>query len=537
METAIAYIRVSDPKQVVDGNSLTTQEVQVRHLAEHRGYAFDRLFVEPGESAKTDHRPVLQEMLRYCVQKRGQIQVLVVPRIDRLARNAFDYASLKVRLSRIGIRLESVGERIEDSPVGRFTETILASVAQFDNEVRAERSRGGMLQAIQEGRWIFQAPYGYRNIRFNGRATIEPDPEEAEVVRDIFAELAAGALPNELHRRLASKGIRLTRSHFFKLIRNEAYLGVVVAFGERVQAAPPFLPLVSHSVFRAAQGSITKKSWPRTYDRHNPTFPLRGTLKCGCGKFLTASWSAGRTRRYAHYRCLTCPRVNIPVELVHQKFTVTLRQYSLRPNMAERLGLAIAQHVADLQQDVERDRGAAEIELAKVRDLRTAIARKTALGVIPDDLAKEQLAELDTEMRLLGERLNRQAPTLAEINRALDFALGFLSNLGGYWFEGDTSARKRLQRFVFPLGIPFAQLGHNRTAKRRPSAGSKALLVPKLSSVVHQHNETPSLLHAGNRRMTVKEKMEFVLEAYRLFGKPVAPEDDPLLSPRDKSRR
>ncbi|MCW5939863.1 MAG: recombinase family protein [Fimbriimonadaceae bacterium] len=518
METAIAYIRVSDPKQVVDGNSLVTQEIQVRHLAESRGYYFDRLFAEPGESAKTDHRPVLQEMLRYCVQNRARINVLIVPRIDRLARNTFDYASLKVKLNRIGIRLESVGERIEDSPVGRFTETILASVAQFDNEVRAERSRNGMVQAVREGRWVFEAPYGYRNIRFNGKATIEPEPDEAATVRRIFLELAAGAHPNELHQRLTRQGIRFTRSHFFKIIRSEKYLGVIRAFGETIQAAPPFLPLVSQTEFSAAQAAISRKTWPRTYDRDNPDFPLRGTLKCACGQFMTASWSSGRSKRYSHYRCLHCPRINIATSLAHKRFVMTLNSLSLKPSVAERLGRCLAAKMVDWNADVEIERETARKEIVRIEELRAAIARKNALEVIPDDLAKQQLGELEAELRLLRERMARQIPTTEQLDSAIRFAVAFVSNLGSFWIKGDTKLQKHLQRYLFADGIDFAALGQIRTAKNDRLAGTTSTRGPEMSSVVPHRFEIPSLFRLTNvRKMSAIELWESVVDLHQRF--------------------
>src|SRR5690349_746220 len=133
METAIAYIRVSDPKQVTEGNSLVTQERQVREYAKSQGYNLLRVFIERGQSAKSDDRTVLQEMLEFAKQNVGKIQVLMFPKIDRFARHLPDYLDLKARLNRLKIRIDSVGEHIEDTPVGRLTEHLLASIAQFDN--------------------------------------------------------------------------------------------------------------------------------------------------------------------------------------------------------------------------------------------------------------------------------------------------------------------------------------------------------------------------------------------------------------------
>ena len=52
----------------------------------------------------------------------------------------------------LGITLRSVTEPIDDSPTGKLIEGILAATAQFDNDVKAERTRAGMLAAVSAGR-------------------------------------------------------------------------------------------------------------------------------------------------------------------------------------------------------------------------------------------------------------------------------------------------------------------------------------------------------------------------------------------------
>ena len=42
-------------------------------------------------------------------------------------------------------------------------EGVLASFAQFDNDVRSDRTRAGMKGALELGRWTFLAPIGYIN--------------------------------------------------------------------------------------------------------------------------------------------------------------------------------------------------------------------------------------------------------------------------------------------------------------------------------------------------------------------------------------
>jgi len=484
METAIAYIRVSDSRQVIDGNSLATQERQVREYAQSRGYLLDRVFVEPGESAKTENRPVLQELLQFCVEQRGQVQTLIVPKIDRLARNAYDYTGLKLRLAKSDVRLESVGERLENNPVGRFTESILASVAQFDNEIRAERCRGGMVQAVMEGRWVWPAPLGFRNIRFNSKATIEPDPATAPAVVELFCRLAGGSQPREAREWLLQQGVKLGRSQFFRLIRNPAYIGTIEAFGQTNIAVPPFVPLVSRAVFRQAQAAIQPRLFPKTIRRDNPDFPLRGTLRCECGAFLTAGWAHGRSKRYAHYRCKSCHGVNLRREIVHAAFCDELRALEPNPEHLDRLCERILAHCRQDERSLERRRQRVVRQIESLSKLQKGIATKNALGVIPDDLAKEQIKEIEDELAELDLKQANLARPKDDLDEAILFAKGFLGNLADWWSAAGVVNQKRLQRFVFPNGLTVGRDGASRTAEKERLAGLSELLHARQSHVV-----------------------------------------------------
>jgi site-specific DNA recombinase len=197
MATAVIYFRVSDERQV-DGTSLQTQQEQCEVLVARNGWELDSAWAEEGESAKTANRPVLQAMLRYCHKHRNRIDFVVFPKIDRMARYLADYLRVKEQLAADGIRMVSVGEKIDESAAGRFTENIMAAQAQFDNEQRAERCKGGMEAAVKrEGRWVWKAPFGYENRRVAGRPNIAPSGDAAAVTW-AFREVAAGHAPDEV---------------------------------------------------------------------------------------------------------------------------------------------------------------------------------------------------------------------------------------------------------------------------------------------------------------------------------------------------
>lgn len=151
MIRAILYVRVSTKEQTKN-LSLTTQLEGCREYCAREGFDVAAEFIEEGESAKTAARPQLQRLLAYCRQHRGQVQFLIVYNVSRFARERYDHVVLRVLLQQLGVTLRSVTEPIDDSSTGKLMEGVLASFAQFDNDVRADRTKAGMAAALRSGR-------------------------------------------------------------------------------------------------------------------------------------------------------------------------------------------------------------------------------------------------------------------------------------------------------------------------------------------------------------------------------------------------
>lgn len=515
MPKAVAYIRVSDPKQVTDGNSLKTQEELARSYIQTKGYELLRLFVESGESAKTDNRPVLKEMLGFCRENRTRIDVVVIPKIDRLSRNIYDYIGLKSQLTKLSIRLESIGERIEDSPVGRFTENVLASVAQFDNEIRAERSKGGMIQAVREGRWVWRAPLGYRSIRVDGRATIEPDPATAPLVSEIFTRIANGNRLVDIRAWLGAQGMAVSRSNFHRLISNPIYRGEIRSFGLTVRATSPCAPLVSRYIFAKAQKNLVRKNLPRTYMRDNPSFPLRGTLRCECGRFLYGTWSRGRSQRYAYYLCRHCPRTNLRKEFVERVFILFLTYFRLSDEQLSELRTALQGAWISARERLTTTHDRLADEISKTHMLQQALALKNAEGIVPDDVAKKQIGSLESKRLLLEAELGDAAEQEPTVEVVVNFANRFLNNLGQTWREVDLITKKGLQKLLFGHGIYFGREGQLRTAQEDLSTGLLALFPAPLSRLVGHEATTPNPVASGKLGMAPEEALALLLDLYR----------------------
>ena len=192
LSTAVIYTRVSSKDQL-EGYSLESQEKVCRDFAVKQNLEVLKVFREEGESAKTADRTQLRVMMKFCEKHRGKIGKLIIYKVDRLARKNVDYYALKVIFRKYGIVIQSATEPIEDDPTGKLMEGMLASMAEFDNDVRAQRTAEGMKTRLKNGLWGWGAPVGYKNTKdVTGVKVIVPDAQRAPVVHMIFEEYARG---------------------------------------------------------------------------------------------------------------------------------------------------------------------------------------------------------------------------------------------------------------------------------------------------------------------------------------------------------
>jgi DNA invertase Pin-like site-specific DNA recombinase len=130
----IGYARVSSV-----GQSL---EVQIDKLA-HCYKIF-----EEKKSAASGTRPRLQACLEYVRER----DILVVTRLDRLARSTLHLCQIADDLERKGVNLQVIDQNIDTSDAtGRLLFNMLGAISQFETEIRAERQMDGIQKAKDRG--------------------------------------------------------------------------------------------------------------------------------------------------------------------------------------------------------------------------------------------------------------------------------------------------------------------------------------------------------------------------------------------------
>ena len=259
---AVIYVRVSTKEQT-ENLSLPTQLRACEEYCRRQGYDVLERFHEEGESAKTTDRSQLQALLKYCRTHKGKVHFVVVYNLTRFAREKYDHFALRAHLKSLGISLRSATEPIDDTSTGKLMEGVLAAFAQFDNDVRSERTLAGMKAALSLGRWTFQAPLGYLNAPKWSNSSLVHDPERGPLVKQAFEDLASGQFTQqEVIRRATDAGLRTRRDRplspqtFGNMLRNRIYIGQVESPDCGVSARGDFEPLIDEATFYRAQAVL-----------------------------------------------------------------------------------------------------------------------------------------------------------------------------------------------------------------------------------------------------------------------------------------
>ena len=243
---------------------------------------------------------------------------MLVYKLDRLGRSLLVIVDAHDRLQEVGVALRSATEPIDTSnPSGRLIFQMLASFAEYDRGTIRERTQAGLHRAYRNGRHMGPVTFGYRASPKDRR--LEVVEEEAEVVRQIFANIAGGSTLYAEAKRLNTLGIQPPswkyastktpatkwREPTLRLIaRQTAYSGVPevkLSTGEVVEQKVP--QIVAPEL---QQRALTRLEENRRYSGGRPhrKYLLTGLITCAvCECSCVGKITGSRSKKYPYYRC------------------------------------------------------------------------------------------------------------------------------------------------------------------------------------------------------------------------------------------
>ncbi len=260
---ALCYSRVSTDEQKETGFSLQEQEGRMKQYCISN--ECEPKFFAEHHSAKDFNRPIFQQILKKLKLKELKANVLIVTKIDRFSRNAFETYNMVKALLELNVQVFSLSEGLLD-----FTDTakffpllIQAGAAEHENLLRSDNVIRGMRQALKEGRWVWNAPLGYVNNTL--KKTIEIDKVYSPFVIEAFNKIATGAYSaDEIRRELISKGLKnIAKQTFLNLLRNMLYCGLIRVDAHKEEPMEIVKaihePLISEELFIQVQSVLEGK--------------------------------------------------------------------------------------------------------------------------------------------------------------------------------------------------------------------------------------------------------------------------------------
>lgn len=139
----------------------------------------DRVFNEQVSSVA--ERQVLKECIDYC--RDGD--VLIVTKLDRLARSVADLCKIQQELSDKGVELRIADMGLDTAtPQGKLMLNVFGAVAQFEREVMLERQREGIAKAKAEGKYKGRKPTS-DEVKGKVKAMIDGGSKPALIMKEV----------------------------------------------------------------------------------------------------------------------------------------------------------------------------------------------------------------------------------------------------------------------------------------------------------------------------------------------------------------
>jgi DNA invertase Pin-like site-specific DNA recombinase len=296
-------------------NSLDAQrdacEAYIKSQASQGWQCLAQRYDDPAYSGGNLERPALRSLLRDI--DAGEVDVIVVYKIDRLTRSLADFAKLVEAFDKKSVSFVAVTQQFNTtSSMGRLTLNVLLSFAQFERELSSERVRDKIAASRRKGKWTGgTVPLGYaiKNKK------LVPHPTEPDTVQTIFKRYQElGSLQKLVadldSRRIVTKrrdtklkkyqgAIPFTYGPLAYLLKNRVYLGEMHHGGKWYPGEQA--PIIDQSLFDRVQALLKSNSVERVAQRTRSGALLMGKLFDDRGNAMSPSYSTKKGIRYRFY--------------------------------------------------------------------------------------------------------------------------------------------------------------------------------------------------------------------------------------------
>lgn len=352
-----------------EGETLARHEKLLLEVAKRKKISVTEIYREIVSGDTIAARPVMQQLLQE-VQAGRWAGVLVVE-VDRLARGDTIDQGIVAQTFKYSDTLIITPLKDYD-PNNEYDEEYFEFglfMSRREYKVIKRRLQRGREASVKEGKYVSnKPPYGYKRVRINGDKgwTLEPVPEEAEVIRLIFDLYTVGEAQKDGTNKRLGVSLIVRRLNALKyhtrtggdwtpatvrdILINPVYIGKVrwnwrpavkqMIDGKTVVSRPRSAAdkciivdglhpaIVDIAVWEEAQKNIAKNPPRPIGERNTVKNPLAGLVVCGmCGRKMVRRPYSGDYPDTLMCAATSCKNVSSSLSLVEKRIIEALRNW------------------------------------------------------------------------------------------------------------------------------------------------------------------------------------------------------------------
>ncbi len=485
IQKALIYCRVSSKKQMADGSGLHSQEYRCRQYAEAKQYHVEAVFPDDvsggGDFMK---RPGMVALLDYLDANPNEQYVVIFDDLKRYARDTEFHLKLRRLMKARNARRECLNFNFDDSPEGKFNETIFAATGTLEREQIGRQTRQKSQARIEQGYWTFRAPVGYRYVKSaNGGKELVKDEPLASIVKaalegyatdrfSTISEIQRFLEADPLYPKDTPKG-KIRPQTVVRLLSKVVYAGYVEAPKWGISRREgKHEAIISLATFEANQ--MRRKETKRVPNRKDVSrdFPLRGGVCCSsCGYPLTSGWSQGKLKKYPYYFCQKrgCEEYgkSIPRDKLEGEFASLLKKlqpseslFSLVKAMFTDAWNAQMSEAANRIQAFKNDVLKMESQINKLVERIMETNNPRVIQAI-----ESRIEDLENQKLLAEEKAANLGKPIKSYGEMFEHSMRFLSNPHKIWASGPFEMKRIVLKLVFPERISYSRTEGLRTPK------------------------------------------------------------------------
>jgi len=459
---AIGYLRLSVRDQ--SRYSLEYQEQAIRDYCHRNNIELTALFIDNGYSSYNFDRPNYKAVEVFIKKHKGKNQYVIIMDHDRFSRNLSEALAKIGELEiRYGIKVLATHEPVDLDPSDPnvFMQRAFRYLLANEELLRIrKRTRQGMRHAQESGRFVNRAPFGYVNAKDeSNKSILLIDEKKAEIIQKIYRDYLAGSPVHLIYKDVARLGFTVKgNSAITKVLSNCLYAGQVRVIGDRTHperyVKGLHTPIISEGDFWLAQERLGNKRPSKA--QASEKFPLRGILKCSCGRGFTAGYSKGKRHYYLYYRCIKHTNINLPGIELHERFKQLLKALSLSTDQMEYLAVTVKTMLKTALQDRETQLTGKtkqlEITNRKIEELEERFFNKE----IELDTYKRWYSKYSIEKGHLMDELSKLSADNKSAWDRLHGVLPKLTSLADIYERASVKFKHQLIRAVFKHPITYS---------------------------------------------------------------------------------